>query len=68
LHRTTQAARSGLRVSDTEIGRIGMLICGENANPRARYALMADGEQVHICSYPRHHGGLDEAAPPHLVV
>ena len=43
---------AGLRVSDTEIGRIGMLICGENTNPLARYALMADGEQVHICTYP----------------
>jgi nitrilase len=42
----------GLRVSDTELGRIGMLICGENTNPLARFALMADGEQVHISSYP----------------
>jgi aliphatic nitrilase len=43
---------SGLRVCDTELGRIGMLICGENTNPLARFALMADGEQVHISSYP----------------
>lgn len=43
---------SGLRVSDTNLGRIGMLICGENANPLARYTLMAQGEQVHISSYP----------------
>ncbi|MCC7486911.1 MAG: carbon-nitrogen hydrolase family protein [Burkholderiales bacterium] len=43
---------AGLRVSETEIGRIGMLICGENTNPLARYALMAQGEQVHIASYP----------------
>jgi aliphatic nitrilase len=42
----------GLRVSDTELGRIGMLICGENTNPLARFALMAQGEQVHISSYP----------------
>ena len=38
----------GLRVVPTEIGRVGMLICGENTNPLARYALMAQGEQVHI--------------------
>src|SRR6516164_3866948 len=38
----------GLRVCDTELGRIGMLICGENTNPLARFALMAEGEQVHI--------------------
>jgi aliphatic nitrilase len=42
----------GLRVCDTELGRIGMLICGENTNPLARFALMAEGEQVHISSYP----------------
>ena len=43
---------SGLRVARTELGRIGMLICGENTNPLARYALMAEGEQVHISTYP----------------
>ena len=42
----------GLRVSSTEIGKIGMLICGENTNPLARFALMAQGEQLHISSYP----------------
>jgi aliphatic nitrilase len=42
----------GLRVCGTELGRIGMLICGENTNPLARFALMAEGEQVHIASYP----------------
>jgi aliphatic nitrilase len=42
----------GLNVSSTGVGRIGMLICGENTNPLARYALIAQGEQVHISSYP----------------
>ena len=42
----------GLKVVDTEVGRLGMLICGENTNPLARYALMAQGEQVHVSSYP----------------
>lgn len=42
----------GLRVSPTRLGKLGMLICGENTNPLARYALMAQGEQVHISSYP----------------
>ncbi|GLK75361.1 nitrilase [Methylopila jiangsuensis] len=42
----------GLRVSETELGRIGMLICGENTNPLARFSLMAQGEQVHISTYP----------------
>ena len=42
----------GLRVVATEIGRIGMLICGENTNPLSRFTLMAEGEQVHISTYP----------------
>ena len=42
----------GLRTTDTDIGRIGMLICGENTNPLSRYALMAQGEQVHVSTYP----------------
>lgn len=42
----------GLRVVPTPIGRLGMLICGENTNPLSRYALMAEGEQVHISTYP----------------
>ncbi|WP_036266540.1 carbon-nitrogen hydrolase family protein [Methylobacterium sp. 10] len=43
---------AGLRVVETGIGRIGQLICGENTNPLARYALMAQGEQFHISSWP----------------
>ena len=29
-----------------------MLICGENTNPLARYSLIAQGEQIHVSSYP----------------
>src|SRR5207249_875766 len=43
---------AGLRVCETPLGRIGMLICGENTNPLARFALMAQGEQVHVSTYP----------------
>lgn len=42
---------SGLKVVETAIGRIGALICGENTNPLARYALIAQGEHVHVASY-----------------
>jgi aliphatic nitrilase len=42
----------GLRVVSTDIGRIGMLICGENTNPLSRFTLMAEGEQIHISTYP----------------
>lgn len=42
----------GLRVANTRFGKIRALICGENTNPLARYAPMAQGEQVHISSWP----------------
>ena len=43
---------AGLRVCETPLGRVGMLICGENTNPLARFTLMAQGEQVHVSSFP----------------
>jgi nitrilase len=43
---------SALRVFDTDIGKLGTLICGVNANPLARYALLAQGEQIHVANYP----------------
>lgn len=43
---------AGLRVVETPIGRVGALICGENTNPLARYALIAQGEEMHLASYP----------------
>ncbi len=48
---------SSLRVIDTPIGKLGTLICGENANPLYRYALLAQGEQVHLTNYPALPGG-----------
>ncbi len=43
---------AGLQVAATRIGKIGGLICGENTNPLARYSLIAQGEQIHISSWP----------------
>lgn len=43
---------AGLGPIETDIGRLGILICGENTNPLARYALMAQGEQIHIATWP----------------
>lgn len=43
---------AGLRVSETRIGNIGALICGENTNPLARYTLIAQQEQIHISTWP----------------
>lgn len=43
-----------LRVFDTEIGILSGLICAENANPLAIFALAAQGAQIHIASWPNH--------------
>ena len=41
-----------LTVLDTEIGRIGGLICAENLQPLWKYTLMAQGEQIHCMGWP----------------
>jgi nitrilase len=47
-----QGDGSGLVAVDSAVGRIGQLACWEHYNPLARYALMADGEQIHSAMYP----------------
>jgi len=42
-----QGDGSGLRAVDSAVGRIGQLACWEHYNPLARYAMMADGEEIH---------------------
>ncbi|MEF8782007.1 MAG: carbon-nitrogen hydrolase family protein [Haloarculaceae archaeon] len=46
---------SSLRTYETPHGNLGTLACGENTNPLARYALMAQGEQIHVSNYPAFH-------------
>jgi len=48
----TPGDASDLRPVTTEIGKIGVLICGENTNTLARFSMLAQGEQVHIATYP----------------
>ncbi|MDE8347063.1 MAG: Nit6803 family nitriliase [Acidocella sp.] len=43
---------SGLQVADTAIGKIGALACWEHFNPLARYALMAQHEEIHCSHFP----------------
>lgn len=43
---------AGLEVVQTEIGRIGTLICAENCNGLARHAMISQNEQIHITTYP----------------
>lgn len=43
---------SGLRVYETDIGRLGGLICWEHWMPLTGYALWVQGEQVHAALWP----------------
>ena len=47
-----QGDGSGLQAVDSAVGRIGQLACWEHYNPLARYALIADGEQIHSAMFP----------------
>jgi nitrilase len=47
-----QGDGSGLQAVDSKAGRIGQLACWEHYNPLARYAMMADGEEIHSAMYP----------------
>jgi len=47
-----QGDGSGLCAVDSAAGRIGQLACWEHYNPLARYAMIADGEQIHSAMYP----------------
>lgn len=47
-----QGDGAGLRVVDTAVGRVGALACWEHYNPLARYALMAQHEEIHAAQFP----------------
>jgi nitrilase len=47
-----QGDGSGLCAVDTRVGRVGALACWEHYNPLARYALMADHEEIHAAMFP----------------
>lgn len=47
-----QGDAAGLKVVDTAAGRIGALACWEHYNPLARYALMAQHEEIHCAQFP----------------
>ncbi|SPM32525.1 Predicted amidohydrolase [Mycobacterium rhizamassiliense] len=52
-----QGDGSGLRAVASAVGTIGQLACYEHFNPLARYALIADGEQIHSAMWPGSFGG-----------
>lgn len=47
-----QGDGSGLKTVETSIARIGALACWEHYNPLARYALMAEHEEIHCGQFP----------------
>lgn len=47
-----QGDGAGLKVVDTAVGRVGALACWEHYNPLARYALMAQHEEIHCAQFP----------------
>ncbi|PUA19425.1 Nit6803 family nitrilase [Glaciimonas sp. PCH181] len=47
-----QGDASGLKVVQTAVGRLGALACWEHYNPLARYALMAQHEEIHCAQFP----------------
>lgn len=47
-----QGDGSGLKVVETAVGRLGALACWEHYNPLARYALMAQHEEIHCAQFP----------------
>ena len=47
-----QGDASDLKVFPTDAGRVGGLVCGNNKNALWQYALLAQGEEVHISVWP----------------
>ena len=47
-----QGDGSDLQVADTSVGRVGALNCAENLQSLNKFALAAQGEQIHISAWP----------------
>ena len=58
---------SDLEVFETDIGRLGGLICWEHWMPLVRYAQYAKGEQVHIALFPARNPELPQLSCRHLA-
>jgi len=58
-----QGGAEDLIVIETDIGRLGGLICGENVQPLLRAAMMQQGEEIHIAAWP---GAFDLKKGPRL--
>jgi aliphatic nitrilase len=64
---------SSVRTYPTRFGAIGGLICGENTNSLARFALLAQQERIHVASWPafilgaRNHEAIDIRVKYHAL-
>jgi len=47
-----QGDGAGLQVVETQVGRVGALACWEHYNPLARFALIAQHEEIHCSQFP----------------
>ncbi|MFI8186885.1 nitrilase-related carbon-nitrogen hydrolase [Actinacidiphila glaucinigra] len=56
VHGHHGAESAGPRIAGA-VGRVGQLACCEHYQPLARYALIADGEQIHASMFPGAFGG-----------
>lgn len=61
---TSAGDGSTLDVYSTPYGELGGLMCGENTNSLARFALLAQGEKIHTAHWPAYpaeynRGGID---------
>jgi predicted amidohydrolase len=57
---------SGLNVFQTDLGRISGLICAENFMVLPKYALFAQGEQIHCSTWPGAPGGRGGGLKPSI--
>lgn len=46
--------RARVRAAATDFGKVSGLLCGENSNPLAAYALALDYPVVHVAAWPAH--------------
>lgn len=49
---------SGLAVVDTSMGKLGALACWEHLQPLSKYAMYAQGEQIHVAAWPSLSSGV----------
>jgi amidase/nitrilase len=51
-------------VFETDVGRVGTLVCWENHMPLARAAAVRQGEQFHVCNWPGSWGSGERHLEP----